>query len=104
MFKCFYFRLLQFFAQLGISKFTGEIEKKNIIQTFWDAYSVPVRKNGDYCGVVDNGCIHYRLYESISECLPRYCCDPSAGRVFREKACKNLIKTENNLFMIRDKP
>ena len=30
------------------------------------AYALPMRKIGDYCGVVDNGCIHYGLYISVS--------------------------------------
>ena len=36
---------------------------KNI---YMDAYCLSLRKNGGCCGVVDNGCIHYGLYTSIS--------------------------------------
>ena len=37
--------------------------KKNI---YIDAYTLPMRKNSDCCGVVDNGCIHYGFYTCIS--------------------------------------
>ena len=29
-------------------------------------YALSMRKNGDCCGVVGNGCIHYGFYTSIS--------------------------------------
>ena len=31
-----------------------------------DAYFLPIKKNGDCCGVVGNGCNQYGLYTSIS--------------------------------------
>ena len=57
--------------------------KKNI---YIDAYTLPMRKNSDCCGVVDNGCIHYGFYTCISGqggYLAKYCCDPNAGRLFK---------------------
>ena len=31
-----------------------------------NAYSFPMRKNADCFGLVDNGCIYYGLYRSLS--------------------------------------
>ena len=46
--------------------FSGLPALKRICRHSGDAYSLPIRENGDCCGAMDNGCIHYGLYTSIS--------------------------------------
>ena len=66
IFKFLYFPLPRFFPLLVINKLQENLIRRMSQRHSEDAYSLPIRKNGDCCGVVDNGCIHYGLNASIS--------------------------------------
>ena len=66
IFKFLYFPLPRFLPLLVINKLQENLTRRMSQRHSEDAYSLPIRKNGDCCGVVDNGCIHYGLDASIS--------------------------------------
>ena len=66
IFKFLYFALPRFLPLLVINKLQENLTRRMSQRHSEDAYSLPIRKNGDCCGVVDNGCIHYGLDASIS--------------------------------------
>ena len=48
-------------AHIFINKFINNLHRHSR-----DAYSLPIKKNGDCCGVVNCSCNHYGLYTSSS--------------------------------------
>ena len=99
IFKFLYFPLPRFFPLLVINKLQENLIRRMSQRHSEDAYSLPIRKNGDCCGVVDNGCIHYGLNASISVIYTR---NQFQTATYLQQIARNIANAFKKLFKKSD--